>query len=83
MMLQCNCHCEVKNLVCIFWYLNFFRSNNQIFIKNYVGRTWPKEEVSLFGKVLDHILETKKIFIFYRSHFQCIYNDFGFWLLFH
>ena len=39
-----------------FWCLDYSRTN---FIKNFVGRTWSKEEVTNFGKDVDHILDTK------------------------
>ena len=28
----------------VFWCLDYSRTNEQIFIKNFVGRTWSKEE---------------------------------------
>ena len=31
-----------------FWCLDYPRINGQIFIKNFVGRTWPKEEIINF-----------------------------------
>ena len=31
-----------------FWCLDYSRTNEQIFIKKFVGRTWSKEEVTNF-----------------------------------
>ena len=31
-----------------FWCLDYSRTNEQIFIKNFVGRTWSKEEAINF-----------------------------------
>ena len=46
--------------VCV-WCLDYSRTNEQIFITNFVDKTWSKEQIKLliFGKDLDHILDTK------------------------
>ena len=59
--------------------LDYSRTNEQMFIKNFVGRTWPKEEVT----------KKRKIYILFwiqNNHefsgvpFKCIFNDFSFLL---
>ena len=51
--------------------LDYSRSNKQIFIKkNYVGRPWPKEEVTNFWERYGSYFGYKKIMNFLRSYFN-------------
>ena len=69
----------------IFWCLDYSRTNEQIFIKHFVGGTWSKEEVTNFWKDLDRILDTKNhefSFFIFKVPFQCILMILAFYLIF-
>ena len=69
------CFCVL--IVCLFdWVFCVFRL---LFIKKFVGGTWPKEEVTK-RKIWILILDTKKNREFSEIPFICIFNDFGFLL---
>ena len=78
MFLNANC-LSICLSVCFFWCLDYSRINEQIFIKKiFVGRTWPKEEVT--KRKIWILFWIQKNQEFSEVPFQCIFNDFGFLL---
>ena len=64
----------------VFWCLDYSRINEQIFVKKFVGRTWPKEEV--IKRKIWILFWIQKNQEFSEVPFQCIFNEFGFLLFY-
>ena len=76
-MFLCVCLFVSEFFLCV----DYSRSNEQIFIINFMWEDpGQRKKLLIFVKDMDHILDTKKIMTFLRSHFQCIFSDFGFLL---
>ena len=61
--------------------LDYSRTNEQIFIKKFVGRTWPKEEVTKKEKSRSYF-GYKIIMNFQRSHLNAFLMTLAFYLTF-
>ena len=61
--------------------LDYSRTNEQIFIKNFVGRTWPKEEVAKKEKSRSYF-GYKIIKSLQRSHLNAFLMTLAFYLIF-
>ena len=66
-------------LFVFFWCLDYSRTNEQICIKIFVGRTWSKEEVTNFWEKPRSYFGYKKITIFIGP-ISMYFNDFSFLL---
>ena len=64
--------------VCLFWCLDYSRTNEQIFIKILWVGPGQRKKLLIFGKDLDHIVDTKN----HEFPFQCILMILAFYLIF-
>ena len=71
--------CFFVYLSACFWCLDYSRTNEQIFIKNLWVGPGERKKLLIFGKDVDHILDTKKSWIFIGP-ISMYFNDFSFLL---